>query len=83
MNDIIDAINRNIQTVDGTYIGQDGLLHCTKCGGARQMRITIPTVGERAVSIFCECMKKEVEDKNESERLEEIEKARTECCARS
>ena len=79
MNDIIDAINRNIQTVDGTYIGQDGLLHCTKCGGARQMRITIPTVGERVVSIFCECMKKELENKKERERLEEIEKARNEC----
>ena len=79
MNDIIDAINRNIQTVDGTYIGQDGLLHCTKCGGARQMRITIPTVGERVVGIFCECMKKELEDKKERERLEEIEKARNEC----
>ena len=79
MNDIIDAINRNIQTVDGTYIGQDGLLHCTKCGGARQMRITIPTVGERVVSIICECMKKELEDKNEREMLEEIEKARNEC----
>lgn len=81
MNDIIDAINRNVQTVENTYIGQDGLLHCTKCGGARQTRITVPMVGERVVGIICECMKEEQAALARREEEEEKERKRKVCFA--
>lgn len=81
MNNIIDAIDKNVPSDDDTYIGQDGLLHCKTCGGARQTIITVPMIGERVVGIICECMKEQMQAAKRKEEQEEIERRRKICFA--
>lgn len=45
--------------MDNTYTGNDGLLHCLKCGGARQAVIDVPGRGRRTVSCRCSCQLEE------------------------
>jgi DNA replication protein DnaC len=42
--------------MENTYMGQDGLLYCKTCGGARQRTMIVPLKGERTVGIMCDCM---------------------------
>lgn len=50
--------------VDNTYIGEDGLLHCTKCNGLRQTKDIIDGFGQR-MPVPCDCMKEEKRKANE------------------
>ena len=54
----IAKMSNNVPEGDG-YIGQDGLLHCLKCGGALETYINVLGRGERKVRCICECMRKE------------------------
>ena len=83
MENLIKAISDNVPADNNTYIGDDGLLYCRNCGGARQTRITVPMVGERVVGIVCKCMKEKLEAEKLREKREEIERARNVCFASS
>lgn len=58
-------------TEENTYIGQDGLQYCKNCGGARQVKLTVPLVGERVVGIMCDCMVAEERRKDQQQKESE------------
>ena len=58
-------------TEDNTYIGQDGLQYCKHCGGARQVKLTVPLVGERVVGVMCDCMVAEERRKDQQQKESE------------
>ena len=58
---------------ENTYVGEDGLLYCTKCHTRRCTKDPIPILGKR-MPIVCECMKEE--ERKEKEREAQAEKLR-------
>ena len=73
----IEKLSNSVPAGAG-YLGQDGLLHCEKCGGLLQTKITVPLVGERIVNCICECMAAELNAHEEQKRQEEERKAEEE-----
>ena len=71
---VVDSITDNIPTyTENTYIGKDGLLHCTKCGGKRQSRVTF--LGkERVMPCVCQCVIDRIEEQKRQE--EDVERGR-------
>lgn len=69
--------------MDNTYMGQDGLLHCKSCGGARQIKLSVPLVGDRVVGILCDCMAEEERRKDQQQKEMENSIKRKICFAES
>lgn len=42
------------------YIGSDGFIHCSKCGGAKQTKISVPNLDiyDKVVYCMCKCMER-------------------------
>lgn len=61
----LDSISTDVDVKDGDYIGEDGLLHCGKCHGAKQI---VTNIGgcRRVFPMLCECGT-ESRDKMENE----------------
>ncbi len=79
LDEIIIAASKNSTICSDDYIGEDGLLHCAKCGGKKQTVITL--AGERrTVNCTCECSQKERE---EQKRLRIAAQLRRECFSSS
>lgn len=74
----VEKISNSVPEGDG-YVGQDGLLHCKKCGGLLETYINVPIVGKRKVNCICECMAKELNAHEEQKRQEERERNRRTC----
>lgn len=73
----INNIAANVPVDNNTYIGEDGLLHCSKCGGAREVIIhPHHKSGPEKVRCVCKCMS---ETKANEEKAEQIEKNRKHC----
>lgn len=73
----IEKMSSNVPEGNG-YIGQDGLLHCTKCGGALETIVNV--LGrERKVRCICECMRKERDAFEERAKAEQIDRNRRIC----
>lgn len=66
MEQIIDKLAASVPIEGGTYVGEDGLLHCLSCGGSRQCRIEFMEK-IKVVPCLCDCMAKQ-RDKEEEER---------------
>lgn len=75
INELVDAVPVN----DNTYLGDDGLLHCSKCGEAVEEIMDVPLKGIRKVRFICSCIKAEMEADKERERQEEIYRKRKIC----
>ena len=64
---------------ENTYVGEDGLLYCTKCHTRRCTKEPVPMFGKR-MPIVCECMKeadrKEKEQEAQKEKLSKLDKLR-------
>lgn len=73
---ILSLIPMNIEN---TYVGEDGLLYCTKCHTRRCTKEPLPMLGKR-MPIVCECMKeaerKEKEREAQAEKLRKLDKIR-------
>ena len=73
---IFDNIAKNAEmankAAEGDYIGEDGLLHCHKCNGAKQTKIIYPFGNheERIVPCLCPCEKAK-RDAEEAERKQD------------
>ena len=78
MENVIDAINNLIPCDDDTYIGDDGLLHCKKCGGYRQTKINV-FGQEKIVRCVCPCIKDALEAENRRLEQQSIERYRNIC----
>lgn len=66
------------------FIGDDGLLHCGKCGKPKQMRLETPMRDTPfVVGIRCECEQRETEEREKREQREaakaKAQAARAEC----
>ena len=85
---LASIVAKNVERDSATEVtGEDGLLHCAKCGGKRQTRITIRdekagTAKELTVPCICDCMKEadekkkaEIAEKEELERLRRLKAA--------
>lgn len=75
MENVIDTINNLIPCDDDTYIGDDGLLHCKKCGGYRQTKINV-FGQEKIVRCVCPCIKDALEAENRRLEQQSIERYR-------
>lgn len=65
------------KAVEGDYIGEDGLLYCHKCNGAKQTRIIIDTSGdkeEKIVPCLCPCKQAEISAKEAAEEQQKFER---------
>lgn len=77
---MIDIENLSNGVPYGTgYVGNDGLLHCSKCGEPLETTINVPNKGERKVKCICSCIAKERNAHEERKRQEEIERQRLAC----
>ena len=79
----VGIVEKNVVRDSSTEVtGEDGLLHCAKCGGKRQTRIEIKdekagTTKVLIVPCICDCMKEEDErNRTESAEKEELERLR-------
>lgn len=65
--------------IENTYVGEDGLLYCTKCHTRRCTKEPVPMFGKR-MPVVCECMKeaerKEKELEEQKEKLRKLDKIR-------
>ena len=59
--------------IDNTYVGEDGLLYCTKCHTRRCTKDPVPMLGRR-MPVVCECMKEAERKEKEREAQEEKQK---------
>lgn len=84
LESIIRTADENRIVCEDDYIGEDGLLHCAKCGGKKQTVITF--AGERrTVNCICKCIEKrmkqqELEQKARQLRKECFSSSRFESC---
>ena len=53
--------------VKDTQVGEDGLLHCTKCNGLRQSKVKLPDGEIETVPCVCKCMR-DAFDASEAEK---------------
>ena len=64
---------------DNTYVGEDGLLYCTKCHTRRCTKDIVQPFGKR-MPVSCECMKeaerKEKEREAQEEKLKKLDRLR-------
>jgi DNA replication protein DnaC len=74
----IAKMSSNVPEGDG-YIGQDGLLHCLKCGGALETYINVLGRGDRKVRCICECMRQERDAAERRAKAEQIDRNRRIC----
>lgn len=70
MSSVIDNIASAVPTDSNTYLGDDGLLYCTKCHTARQSRIEIFDK-VRVVNCLCKCMAEERDRQREEQKRQE------------
>ena len=64
MNTIEKIADSVPKPVDGDYIGEDGLIHCGKCDGVKQCKVTFLGI-EKVVPCICKCEKGRIEREKE------------------
>lgn len=70
-DDTINNLSNSVpEPVEETYLGDDGLLHCSKCDGKRETIITFMEK-ERKVRCICTCQKEALEAEEEARRNQE------------
>ena len=78
--EIVNKVTRYDDGDENTYIGEDGFVHCKKCGQAKQRWLEIPSIGmKQIVPMQCKC---DSDREREIARLDAIKKhdiARNRC----
>lgn len=77
---LVDTISASAPEAESTYIGEDGLKHCTVCNRAVQVRVEFAGI-EKVVRCVCDCKIKEREAEEEQKRQEEADRKRRICFA--
>ena len=78
----LDVLSAAVPHSESEYMGDDGFLHCSVCNCRVQKKIDF--LGrEKIVRCICDCRKKEIAEKKEKERKDEIERQRKICFAES
>ena len=71
LNAVKSILNLIPMNIENTYVGEDGLLYCTKCHTLRCTKEPVPVFDKR-MPVICECMKEE--ERKEKERDVQIAK---------
>ena len=80
---LIESISQRVPKADSEYIGEDGLLHCSKCHHKTETIIKHPFTGEdRKVRCICKC-RTEMDDFKDRQKQEELERKKRICFAES
>ena len=83
VEDLIESISQRVPKADSEYIGEDGLLHCSKCHHKTEHVVKNPFTGEgRKVRCICKC-RTEMDDFKDREKQEEVERKKRICFAES
>lgn len=77
---MFDDLSASIQKPENEYIGEDGLLHCSKCHRATQVVVEFLDI-KKTVRCICDCKVKEIEEEEERKRQEENNRKRRLCFA--
>lgn len=78
--DFIDQMAEAVPLNDkDTYMGEDGLLYCSKCGEPRETIINVPGRGERKVNCCCSCMLAEQRAFDARMKQDELDRRRNIC----
>lgn len=80
MHRILDEISAKAQRPESTYVGEEGLQHCSVCHRAVQVKVEVLGI-EKIVNCICDCRKKEIEAHKENERQQELERQKRICFA--
>lgn len=76
---LLDNIAAKVPQGENTYMGEDGLLHCNNCRGAKEVIVEAFGV-QKKVRCLCKCetekREREVEERKQRERLERIKRYR-------
>lgn len=75
----VNELMESAPVSDNTYLAEDGLLHCKRCGEAIEEIIDVPLKGKRKVRFICSCIKAGMEAYENSMRQEEIDRKRKIC----
>lgn len=79
---IYDSISANAPTCENTYTGEDGMLHCSVCHRAVQVRLKHPIHGtERIQNCACDCHMKAYKEAEERKRQDALDRRRRICFA--
>ena len=83
INSVIESISQRVPKPENEYIGEDGLLHCSKCHHKTETLIKHPFTGEeRKVRCVCKC-RTEMDDFKDRQKQEELERKKRICFAES
>ena len=83
INNVIESINQRVPKPENEYIGEDGLLHCSKCHHKTETIIKHPFTGEeRKVRCVCKC-RTEMDEFKDRQKQEELERKKRICFAES
>ena len=83
IENLIESISQRVPKADSEYIGEDGLLHCSKCHHKTETIIKHPFTGEdRKVPCVCKC-RTEMDDFKDRQKQEELERKKRICFAES
>ena len=83
INSVIESISQRVPRPENEYLGEDGLLHCSKCHHKTETIIKHPFTGlERKVRCVCKC-RTEMDDFKDRQKQEELERKKRICFAES
>lgn len=83
INNVIESISQRVPKPENEYIGEDGLLHCSKCHHKTETIIKHPFTGEeRKVRCVCKC-RTEMDEFKDRQKQEELERKKRICFAES
>ena len=78
MDNILKDLSERVPRDDSEYLADDGLIHCRRCNGARE--IVVKFFGEQQkVRCICKCKQDELAAEREADKRETIEKNRRAC----
>lgn len=81
MEALIDKISESVPRSENEYIGEDGLLHCSKCHVKTETKIIHPfTHEEKKVRCRCAC-RTEMDEFQDRQKQEELERQKRICFA--
>ena len=83
INSVIESISQRVPKPENEYIGEDGLLYCSKCHHKTETIIKHPFTGEeRKVRCVCKC-RTEMDEFKDRQKQEELERKKRICFAES
>lgn len=78
MDNMLKGLSERVPRDDSEYLAEDGLIHCKKCGGAREVIVKLSGEWQK-VRCTCKCKQSELTAVQEAAMRERIEKNRRAC----